>query len=173
MANTQIFAYLIMFVVIFSGILTLYGSSQPGFSNAINAPNQCLINNVPPDTCSYPVWNPPTPTNVTVLKGQVPWYLCILNVPCVIGSVVGISSPSTAQSIWNGMSELAYAVGLVPQYAFVFFNKIGAGIFLIGGIASFLNQDQGVPFLGYLFTAFLILIGVFLVAMVKPGGHGN
>jgi hypothetical protein len=173
MSNTATFAYLIMFIFTFIGLLTLFGITQPGFQQAIQTPSQCLINDNPPEKCSFPSWNPPIPANITTTQNQVPWYQCIISTVCIVRSVTGVIGGSTGQAIWNGMSEIAYGLSLIPQSIFVFFNKLGSLIFLLNGINQFLNSDLGVPFVGYIFFGFAILLVVFGGAMLKPGGHGQ
>src|SRR5690348_9335748 len=101
MANSSIFAFILMFIGISSGLLLLYSSTQPAFQNTISAPYQCVVNSYPANQCAFPVWNPPTPTNVTTALNQIPWYKCIFSTPCVFATVTGsVGGQSTAQSIW-------------------------------------------------------------------------
>ncbi len=174
MSNTMIFAYILMFIVITSGLLTLWGTTQPGFQNVINGPYQCLVNDTPATSCKFPTWHPPTPSNVTVALNQTPWWQCILSAPCVFSSVAGsVGGSSTAQSIWNGFSTLGYGIGIFMQTVFVFLVKLEAGGLLLTGLISFLNNNSGVPFAGNFFLAFSILLVIFGIALIKPGGHGQ
>jgi len=173
MANSQTFAYLIIFTFVFIGLSTAYGVTQPKFNSAIYAPTQCLFNNNPTGSCSFPVWNPPQPSNVTAVAKSTPWYQCIFSTACVIATVTGTSVGTTGQAIWNGMSEIAYGISLFPIYAFVFFNKIFQVLVLMNAIFSVMNNDYGVPFLSYIFFAFTTLTIVYGIAVLKPGGHGG
>ena len=174
MSVTSAYIYLSVFTFTFLGLSVLFGTTQPGFQNIINVPQQCLFNNNPTATCSFPVWNPPQPTGISFNSSQVPWYQCILSVPCVVQTVTGGTGvSSTAQQIWNGLSEIGYAIGLFPVYAYVFFNKIYEAILLVNAMTSLINTDYGVPFLSYIFFTFAF-IWIFLgMAIFKPGGHGS
>jgi hypothetical protein len=174
MSNTAIFAYIIMFIMISTGLLVLYGVTQPAFQNTVNAPYQCLVNSNPSASCAFPTWNPPTPSNVTTTLNQIPWWKCILSTPCVFAAVTGsIGGASTAQSIWNGFSIFGYGIGVFLQSVFVFFVKLEAGGLFLTGLITFLNDDSGVPFLGNIYLAFEIFLVIFGIALIKPGGSGQ
>jgi len=165
-----------MFIMVTFGLITLYGVSSQSlsFTSTINGPYQCLINNQPETSCAFPTWNPPTPTNVTVALSQTPWWKCIFSTPCVFASVTGsVGGQSSAQAIWNGFSTLGYGIGVFMQTVFVFLVKVESAGLLLTGLISFLNNDLGVPFLGFIFLGFGVLLVIFGVAIIKPGGHGG
>lgn len=174
MSTTSAYIFLSVFTFMFLGLSVLFGTTQPGFQNAINAPDQCLFNNNPAPTCSFPTWNPPRPNNITTTVNQVPWWQCLLSVPCVVQSVAGSTGvSSTAQQVWNGLSIIGYAIGLIPVYTFVFFNKLYNSLLLVNTMISLINTDYGVPFLSYFFFAFTFIWLFIGVAIFKPGGHGG
>lgn len=174
MSNSHVFAYLVMFILPMFGLLTLYGVTNAGFDTALNAPYQCLVNDYPNSSCHFPSWNPPTPTNVTATLNQTPWWKCIFSLPCVAASVSGsVGGQSTAQSIWNGFSVFGYGISVFLQDVLVFFVKMGNTVLLLASLTTFLNStSSGVPFLGFIFGGFIILLVVFAAAIIKPGGHG-
>src|SRR5437867_11406827 len=99
MANSQTFAYLIIFTFVFIGLSTAYGVTQPKFNSAIYASTQCLLNNNPTGSCSFPVCNPPQPSNVTAFAKSTPCYQYIFSTSCVIATVTGTSLGTTGQVI--------------------------------------------------------------------------
>lgn len=175
MSNTAIIAYIIIFVSIEFGFLTLFGSTQPGFQSAINAPYQCLVNNYPASNCAWVQWNPPTPTNVTAVLNSTPWYKCIFSTPCVFAAVTGsVGGQSSAQAIWNGFSIFGYGISAFIQDVYVFFTKVGNSGLLLSAFITFLNTaNSGVPFLGNIMLGFTVLVIIFIAAVIKPGGHGS
>jgi hypothetical protein len=174
MSNTTIFAFILFTIIITSGLLVLYGSTQPGFQSIVGGPYNCLVNNTPTNNCQFPTWNPPTPLNVTTALNQIPWYKCIFSVPCVAASVTGsVGGQSTAQSIWNGFSIFGYGIGVFMLTIWVGLVKLEAGASFLTGLVSFLNNDSGVPFLGNFYLAFEVLLVIFGIALIKPGGSGQ
>jgi hypothetical protein len=153
--------------------LIQFGTSVPSIASQIQGPVNCDINNIPVTTCSFPTYNPPVPTNVTTIVNQTPWWKCILSVPCVLLSVTGsVGGSTTAQSLWNGLSELTYAFGYYGVFAYVFFNKAIQGIFLVYGITSVMSTDYGIPLLQYIWLSFFVFYIMYAISMLKPGGSG-
>ncbi len=171
--SSILFFILTMFLVLSSGVLIQFGTSVPSIANQLTGPINCDINNIPTTTCQFAQYNPPTPTNVTQALSQTPWWKCIFSVPCVVASVTGsVGGQSAAQSIWNGMSEIAYALGYYATFAYVFFNKLVQAIFLIFGITQIMSTDYGIPFLQYFWLSFFIFYIMYGISMLKPGGSG-
>jgi hypothetical protein len=162
-----------MFLVLFSGVIVQYGIATPAIANQLQGPVNCDVNNVPVATCQFPQYNPPTPTNVTQILSQTPWWKCMFSVPCVIASVTGsVGGSSSAQSIWNGMSEIAYALGYYATFAYIFFNKLVQGVFLVNGITQIMSQNFGIPFLQYFWIGLIVFYIMYGMSMLKPGGSG-
>ena len=176
-----LFFILTMFLILFGGLLIQYGVSTPSIANQLQAPINCVINNVPVTSCSFPQYNPPTPTNVTApvtQNGQaVPWWQCLISTYCVVKSVIGsvgqaTGTTGTAQAIWNGMSELAYSMGYFMTFIYVFIIKLVSGIFLLNGITQIMSQDFGIPFLQYFWIGIIVFYIMYGISMLKPGGSG-
>jgi hypothetical protein len=171
--SSIMFFILTMFLILSSGVLIMFGTSVPSIASQLQGPIDCDINNIPQTTCQFAQYNPPTPANVTVVLNQTPWWKCIFSVPCVIASTVGtVAGSSNAQAIWNGMSEIAYAMGYYATFAYVFFNKAVQAIFLIYGITTLMSTDYGIPLLQYFWLAFFVFYIMYGLSMLKPGGSG-
>lgn len=169
--SMQIFLVLTLFLSLFSGFLIQFGLATPAIASQIQGPINCDINNSPALTCQFPQFRPPTPTNITSSGNSLPWYLCILSTPCVIQVVTGsVGLSSTAQAIWNGLSEIAYGIEYFSVFAYVFFNKLIQGILLLYGITQIMSTDFGILGLQYIFTAFIIFYIVMGISLLKPAG---
>jgi len=163
-----------MFLIISSGLIVAIGVSVPTISTQIQGPVNCDVNGIPQATCTYPQYLPPTPTNVTVALNETPWWRCIFSLPCVAASVTGAvtGSTTTAQSVWNGFSQIAYGIEYFGNFMYVFFNKLIQAFFLILAITSIMSTDFNIPFLQYIFLSFIIFYIMYGISMLKPGGSG-
>jgi len=169
----QIFLFLTMFLLISSGLIIAVGVSVPTIASQIQGPVNCDVQGVPQATCTFPQYLPPTPTNVTVALNQIPWWQCIFSLPCVAASVTGaVGGQTTAQSVWNGFSQIAYGFGYFGQFTFVFFNKAIQAFFLILAITSIMSTDFNIPFIQYIFLGFVVFYIMYGISMLKPGGSG-
>jgi len=179
----MIFFVLTMFLILSSGVIISFGTSVPSIANQLQGPINCDINGIPAATCTFPQYNPPTPTNVTgpvTQNGQpvqIPWWQCLFSLACVVRSAVGTVGQATgttglAQQVWNGFSEVAYGLGYFGTFSFVFFNKLIQAIFLIFGITNIMSTDYSIPFLQYFWLGFFIFYILYGVSMLKPGGSG-
>lgn len=173
-----IFFTLTMFLVLSSGMIAIYGSSVPSIASQLQGPINCDINNYPSGTCSFPPYAPPTPSNITVVVSAVnSWPTCVyvgfatLN-PLQCSSAVSGTITNVGQSIWNGLVQVAYIGFYFSEFAFVFFNKLLQGIFLVYGITQLMSSDFSIPFLQYIWLAFLIFYIMYGLSMLKPGGSG-
>jgi len=172
--SSQIFFVLTMFLVISSGLIISVGLTVPSIASQIQGPVNCEVNGIPQATCTFPQYLPPTPTNVTVALNQTPWWKCIFSLPCVAASVTGAvtGSTSTAQSVWNGFSQVAYGMEYFGNFLYVFFNKVIQAFFLMNAIMSLMQTDFNIPFLQYIFLTFIIFYIMYGISMLKPGGSG-
>jgi hypothetical protein len=171
--SSQLFLFLTMFLIVSSGLIILVGVSVPSIAQQIQGPINCDAQGIPVATCTFPQYQPPTPTNVTVALNQTPWWSCIFSLPCVAASVSGaVGGQTTAQSVWNGFSQVAYGMGYFGQFTFVFFNKALQAFFLILAITTLMSTDFGIPFLSYIFLGFVIFYIMYGISMLKPGGSG-
>jgi hypothetical protein len=170
----QIFLFLTMFLIISSGLIVAVGVSVPTIATQIQGPVNCDVQGIPQATCTYPQYIPPTPTNVTVALSETPWWKCIFSLACVAASVTGAvtGSTTTAQSVWNGFSQIAYGIEYFGNFAYVFFNKLIQAFFLILAITSIMSTDFNIPFLQYIFLSFIIFYIMYGISMLKPGGSG-
>lgn len=156
--------------------MVLYGTTQPNFATFTQTPINC-INGTSPPSCNWPSWSPPKFSNATnsggsgntVLNGA----LCLITIGLICGgSVTGVIA-NTSQAIWNGLLFIGYSLAFFGNALLALFNKIGAMFFLIAGINSELNTDFGVPFVGFVFTGFLIIGIIEFFRMILPGGGGK
>jgi hypothetical protein len=162
-----------MFLVLSSGVLIMFGVSVPSIANQIQGPVNCELNNIPTATCSYPIYSPPKVGNATITgpTSAAPFPACLLFIPsCFNGAISTITN--TGAAIWNGLQQVAYAMAYYGIFAYVFFNKIVQGIFLIFGITSIMSTDYGIPLLQYFWLAFFVFYIMYGLSMLKPGGSG-
>lgn len=165
-----IFFTLTMFLVLSSGLIAMYGLSVPSIANQLTGPINCDINNLPQSTCQFPLYSPPTPSNVTVSSSKAaPFPACLLIfVTCFNGATSTITN--TGNAIWNGLIQIAYAGSFISILTFIFFNKLVQGIFLVFGITQLMSSDFGIPFLSSIWLALLIFYVVYGITLIKPGG---
>lgn len=174
MSHTVAFIYIVMFTTIFLGLNVFYGSTLPGFNNIISAPKDCVFNNIPASTCSFPAFNPPKVANTTTTETKsVPFPACMFTTPFSCGATTLQTISNVAQATENGLLEIAYGIGLVPIYTYVFFNKIFMSLVLLNTVFSVINLDYGVPFLTYFMYGFVLILTMLGLAIFKPGGHGS
>lgn len=174
MSHTVAFIYLVMFTSIFLGLNVILGTTLPGFNNIIGPPKDCVFNNIPASTCSFPAFNPPKLANSTTTNTvSIPFPQCMFTTPFSCGATTIQTIQNLAQATQNGLVEVGYAIGLVPIYTFVFFNKIYMSLVLLNTVFSVINLDYGVPFLTYFMYAFVIILTMLGLAIFKPGGHGS
>lgn len=178
MSHTVAFIYMVVFATVLLGLLVTFGISTPGFNNTIKVQVDCVFNNIPANTCSFPPFNPPKFANATSTTSSAPAFpQCLALVP-VIGITACLGSVTTTITnigiaTWNGFLFLGYALSLVPIYTYVFFNKIYVSLSLLNTVVNVINNDYGVPFFGFLVYGFLIILGFMGLAVFKPGGHGS
>jgi hypothetical protein len=168
---------LTLFLVLFSGVLVQYGVATPSIANQLVGPVNCDVNNAPVATCQFPQYNPPIPTNVTTPTPSIAWWQCLVSTLCVIKTVIGsvgqaTGTTGTAQSIWNGLSEIAYSLGYFMTFIYVFFNKLIQGIFLVNGITQIMSQNFSIPILQYFWIGLIVFYIMYGMSMLKPGGSG-
>lgn len=160
-----------MFLVLSNGLIALYGLQVASISNQLQGPINCDINNIPQSVCQFPQYSPPAPSNVTTTgtSKAAPFPQCLLVLPtCFTGAVSSITN--TGNAIWNGMQQVAYALGYISILTFIFFNKLVQGIFLVYGITQLMGTDFGIPGLQYVWVGLLIFYVVFGITLLKPGG---
>lgn len=170
--SSQIFFTLTLFLVLFSGIIGLYGLSVPTIANQIQAPINCEINNIPKGSCEFPQYSPPqTNATTTQTSTAAPFPQCLLFfVSCFTGAVSTITN--TGQAIWAGMQQASYALAYGDVFAYVFFNKAIQAVFLIYGITQIMSQDFGIPILSYFWVGLVVFYIMYGFSMLKPGGSG-
>lgn len=177
--SAVIFFTLTMFLILSSGLISLYGLSVPSISNQLQGPINCDINNLPQGTCAFPLYAPPKPTNTTNPPSSVidSWPNCIyvgfatLN-PFACASAVSGTVSNVGQAIWNGLVQVSYVGFYVSELAFIFLNKLVQAIFLVFGITQLMSSDFSIPFLQFIWLGFFVFYIMYGISMIKPGGSG-
>src|SRR5712664_4285439 len=134
MASARMAEFLFMFNSILISLLVAYGQTTPTFTQYIAGPLATL-------TSPFYDFN-----SLLVSQG----YTGIKNCGLLDGNC-------QSQNISQATIFIGTAIVWLGGTIFTILNKIVAGIFLIFGLTQFLTNDLGVPFLGYIFAAWLIM----------------
>lgn len=128
-------------------VLFTAGSTNPAFIAGIQTPLATLNSGFPSFTAAL---------NTVGFKGLS--NCGFLDGGCYAGNVASATLFAGAIFLWIG------------QLLFTILNMIGAFIFLIVGITNFLNNASGgIPFIGYIFDAFIVMMLSSLAALIR--GH--
>src|SRR4029077_9621062 len=149
MASSRTAEFLFMFNSILIGLLVAYGQSTPTFTQYIGGPLSTL-------TAPFQDFN-----SLLAAQGYTGLKNCsFLDANC--------NSQNISQATIFVGTSLIWLGGTI----FGILNRIGAGIFLIFGLTQFLTNDLGVPFLGYIFTAWLIMSILYGLSLIRGTSTG-
>lgn len=149
MASARTAEFLFIFDSIIIAFLVAYGQTVPQFNQYIQGPLATL-------TSPFQDFN-------TLLTSQ--GFTGIKNCGWLDANC---NSSNISQATIFGGTAVVWAGGTF----FTILNKIGAGIFLIFGLTQFLANDFGVPFLSYIFTAYLIISILYGLSLIRGTSTG-
>lgn len=149
MASARTAEFLFIFDSIIIAFLVAYGQTVPTFNTYIAGPLATLTS--------------PFLDFGSLLHSQ--GYTGIQNCGLLDGNC-------QSQNVSQATIFLGSAVVWFGGTIFTILNKIGAGIFLIFGLTQFLSNDFGVPFLSYVFTAYLIMSILYGLSLIRGTSTG-
>lgn len=153
------FFTLILFVFMFAGWLIVLGANAPQITTYIAVPLSIL--NSP---------FPPAPTPPTFLNQTGTTQVCLISAFGVQLGCATVPKGSSLDVLSQWLGFIANFIGYVALFIFRIFQDMGALLFLIFGLTQALNATFGIPYLGFIFDAFIVMFLSVAIFAVRGSG---